>query len=75
MLYNTLADESNATSASGAQLTWGYATVTCHNSALLKSRFDQPGSAVMAMARMASPSRAAATRMNATASSVETKSR
>src|SRR4249919_3514361 len=40
------------------------------NSALLKSRFDQPGSAVMAMARMASPSRAAATRMNATASSV-----
>jgi len=40
------------------------------NSALLKSRFDQPGSAVIAMARMASPSQAAAIRMNATASSV-----
>ena len=40
------------------------------SSALLKSRFDQPGSAVIAMARMASPSQAAAIRMNATASSV-----
>ena len=44
--------------------------VDIHNSALLKSRFDQPGSAVIAMARMASPSQAAAIRMNATASSV-----
>src|SRR5215218_5047842 len=40
------------------------------SSPLLKSRFDRPGSAVMAMARMASPSRAAATKMTATASSV-----
>ena len=47
-----------------------YLTGDPTSSALLKSRFDQPGSAVMAMARMASPSRAAATRMNATASSV-----
>ena len=56
----------------------GHALMLCYlrypgrplNSALLNSRFDQPGSEVMAMGRMASPLRAAATTMNATASSV-----
>jgi hypothetical protein len=40
------------------------------NSALLKSRFGQLGSAVTAMTRMANPSGDAATRIIATASSV-----
>ena len=40
------------------------------NSPLLKSLFDQPGSAVTAMTRTANPSGAAATRMIATASPV-----
>src|SRR5215212_11969061 len=56
--------------AGACDLAEGNALLPAFISPLLKSRFDRPGSAVMAMARMASPSQAAATRMTATAFSV-----
>ena len=49
---------------------WALRILNDPNSPLLKSLFDQPGSAVTAMTRTANPSGAAATRMIATASPV-----